>query len=611
MTHKLASAAPRTTRATQVAAPTALLDADEPCSPDVEAEEDVFVVEQAAAHVVPPIPTSAVADVAPPPFDLADDEEPPFDAPDPDDEVFQTRRQTLELDVGDSIEGDGDALSAAPAPQSPRAPAISIHVSWERDGAQALLTAFASDARLARTEITAARGGIEAAYARFGKMPSPDLLVLDTALGPKALLADLDPLLMRLDARTKIIVVGEANDVGLVRDLARRGVAYYLLSPQPDEVISRICDLYAAYDNARVIAVVGARGGVGASTVAQNVAWSIAERQHASTALVDLELSFGVAGFDFEERGAQSMGVGFLAPDIVDDAFLDRAAVKQGEKLSVYAAPPSVAQPFDLEADAVKRVIARVRRTAQFVVLDVPHQWAAWVKEVLIGADEVVIVATPDLASLRNAKSIMEVLKEGRKNRSEPLYVLSMVGAAKGPEISSRDYTEAMDAKPVDQLEFDPALFGMCALKNKAIGAAAPRSKAAATIDGLAWVLTGREPGVRPNAKDVLARVAPPAATCKPAEDAPAPSPAAVESVAKPAPLAPDGTPQVVAREPTRRRASQAHQRTYASASSNTAHKRGAVRAALTVAAVVLACAFSMQSRDLVHVLGAASGVLH
>ena len=83
-------------------------------------------------------------------------------------------------------------------------------------------------------------------------------------------------------------------------------------------MISRICDLYAAYDNARVIAVVGARGGVGASTVAQNVAWSIAERQHASTALVDLELSFGVAGFDFEERGAQSMGVGFLAPDIVD-----------------------------------------------------------------------------------------------------------------------------------------------------------------------------------------------------------------------------------------------------------------------------------------------------
>src|SRR5262249_21705322 len=156
----------------------------------------------------------------------------------------------------------------------------SVHVSWEREEARPLLAALASDVRLRRAEITAVRGGIEAARDRFGKSASPDLVVLDTALSPQALIAELDCLLPRLAADTRLIVIGDANDVGLLRDLARRGVVCYLLNPAPEQVIARICDLYAARDNARVIAVVGARGGVGASTMAHNIAWSIAERQH-------------------------------------------------------------------------------------------------------------------------------------------------------------------------------------------------------------------------------------------------------------------------------------------------------------------------------------------
>ncbi|MFT3727762.1 MAG: cellulose synthase operon protein YhjQ/BcsQ [Terricaulis sp.] len=614
MTQKLASAAPRTTRAVKAAAPTVLLDADEPCLSAIEAEEDIFVVEQAAAQPMRPTPASAFADVAPPPFDDAVDDEPPFDAPDPDDEVFQVRRQTLDLDAGDAVDCESPIEQAAPSVQGPpRAPAISIHISYERADADALLTAFASDPRLARTEITAARGGIEAAHTRFGKMPSPDLLVLDTALGPRALLEELDPLLLRLDPRTRIIVIGDANDVGLVRDLARRGIAYYLLAPKPENVITRVCELYATHDSARIIAVVGARGGAGASTMAQNLAWSIAERQHATTALVDLDLSFGLAGFDFEERGAQSMGVGFLAPDLVDDAFLDRACVKHGAKLSIYAVAPSVAQPFDLEAEAVRRVIARVRRTAEFVVLDVPHHWAAWVREVLVAADEVMIVATPDLASLRNAKNLMERLKEARKG-SEPLYMLSMTGAAKTLEISVRDFTEAMGAKPVESMEFDPALFGMAAIKSKSIGAMAPRSKAGMAIEALAWVLTGREPGIRAKTKDVLARVAAPVAPEETtAHAAPQAAESAPEPVLQPAPLpAPRTRETDLARKPVRAR--RGYERSYAAASrqkSPPQRSSGAIRAVLTLAALALACLGSLQNRDLVHAIAQASGVLH
>src|SRR5262249_38117426 len=147
-------------------------------------------------------------------------------------------------------------------------------------------------------EISEADGGLEGAQSYFRKNASPDLLIIDTALGPASLIDALDDLLFRLDANTRVMVIGEANDVGLLRDLARRGVAHYLLTPKPDDVVTHICELFAERDNARVIAVVGSRGGAGASTVAQNIAWSIAERQQARTALLDLDLSFGVAGFE-------------------------------------------------------------------------------------------------------------------------------------------------------------------------------------------------------------------------------------------------------------------------------------------------------------------------
>jgi pilus assembly protein CpaE len=594
MTHKLASSALRTTRATFVAAPTAhLVDAREPCEDEEEivlvptgngAADDEFTAEQSAL---------------PPPFD---DDEPPFDPPDPEDEIFQTKRQVLNLDAESEI--PNPVAEAKPA-ALPNAPAISLHVAWERPQAATLLAAFACDPRLARVEISEAGGGIDAAAALFAKTPSPDVLLLDTTLEREEMVAKLDRLLLRLRPETRLIVMGDANDVVLLRDLARRGVVNYFLAPDPDDVVRFICEMYAERDNARVIAVVGARGGAGASTIAHNVAWSIAKRQQARTALVDLDLSFGVCAFDFERQSAQPIGVGFLAPDVVDDAFLDRAAIQHSERLRIYAAPADVAQPFDLEADAVKRMIARIRRTAAYVVLDVPHHWDAWVKEVLTSADEVLVVATPDLASLRNAKNIVETLNEHRHERSEPLLLLSMVGAH-GPGISVKDFTEAVGAKPIDALAFDPALYGMAAIKGKAIAALAPRSKAALAIDALAWVLTGQTPAPRAKAKKLLERATAPV-EAEAAHALEIERPEALALITPVAEAAPEPPPAPHKTHAARRT------RSYALATARPAQRgrRGSIRTALMLLAVVFACALSMQSPDAVRLLGEASGVLH
>jgi len=162
---------------------------------------------------------------------------------------------------------------------------------------------------------------------------------------------------------------------------------------------------------------------------------------------------------------------------------------------------------------------------------------------VLERANDVVIVATPDLASLRNAKGMMDVLKTLRPAGHEPTVVLSMVGAAKGTEITERDFVGAIDAQPAATFAFDPALFTGAALKRQMIGEMAPQSPAARQIDDLACLISGRKPVKRKKvrrkatlngAREALA-VEPDAPAPVAKQDVPAPEPLLLTQTTAPA----------------------------------------------------------------------------
>ncbi|HRP10173.1 MAG TPA: pilus assembly protein CpaE, partial [Terricaulis sp.] len=156
----------------------------------------------------------------------------------------------------------------SPAPEAP-APPIRIHACWDRPEIGALLAELAGDARLARADIEIARGGVDSAVARFAGQQSPNLIIVDTTLKRAEMLAALDRLAQAVEADCKIVVLGALNDVGLLRELAVRGVSEYIVPPlKADDLARAICRLYAQSDQSRVIAVIGARGGVGASTIA-------------------------------------------------------------------------------------------------------------------------------------------------------------------------------------------------------------------------------------------------------------------------------------------------------------------------------------------------------
>lgn len=377
-------------------------------------------------------------------------------------------------------------------------PRITIHASCDRPEIAELVSGIAADRRMARAEITVEPGGIDAAITRFAAQASPNLLVLDSVQPAQQMLASLDRLAQVIEQGTKVVIIGAINDIGLFRELMSRGVSEYIVPPmQALDLIRTVCGLYVNPEKpfaGRVIAVIGARGGIGASTLAHNVAWSIAERQDSSATLLDLDLSFGTAALDFNQDPQQTIADVLLASDRVDDVFLERATTKQTQRLQMLTAPATLEREFELDSQAFETVIDRVRKSAPFVVLDLPHVWTSWVKHTLLAADDVIIVAGPDLASLRNTKNIMDLLKASRPYDAPPAVVLSMVGVPKRPEIPFKDFAEALGAEPVASIAFDPALFGMAANNGQMIGEIAAQSKTAVAIDALAASLTGRKP---------------------------------------------------------------------------------------------------------------------
>src|SRR5690606_9522526 len=243
----------------------------------------------------------------------------------------------------------------------------------------------------------------------------------------------------------------------------------------------------------RSIAFVGARGGVGASSVAHNTAYALSEKIGANTVIVDYDLPFGTAGLDFNQDPLNGVADALTRPDRLDATLLDRMMVRCTDKLSLFAAPATLDTDWDISTEAFEEVTSRIRSTAPFVILDLPHLWSGWMRRTLISADEVVIVATPDLASLRNAKNMIDLIKQGRPNDAPPRLVLTQVGVPGRPEIPAKDFGAALGVHPSLIIPFDAKVFGSAANNGQMIVDSGAKSKPAEAFETLAQIVSHRE----------------------------------------------------------------------------------------------------------------------
>src|SRR5713226_3308219 len=382
-------------------------------------------------------------------------------------------------------------------------PRVSVQAFCETVETAAAVQSAGEDRRLGKAHLKIQMGGMAAAIEAYRTAPTPNVIILETE-GRSDILTGLDQLATVCDSGSRVLVIGRVNDVTLYRELVRRGVSDYVIAPvNTIDVVRSVCGLFSAPEAkavGRIIAIVGAKGGVGASTIAHNVAWAIARDLALDSVVADLDLAFGTAGLDYNQDPSQGIADAVFSPDRVDTAFVDRLLSKCTDHLSLLAAPATLDRVYDFSSEAFDSICDSLRATMPCIVLDIPHQWTGWTRRTLIAADDILVVAGPDLANLRNAKNLLDLLRTARPNDHRPSYCLNQVGVAKRPEIKPSDFAKALEDEPIAIIPFEPTIFGTASNNGQMIAEVSAGHRVAEIFRQTALLLAGRNETKKPRA---------------------------------------------------------------------------------------------------------------
>jgi pilus assembly protein CpaE len=375
-------------------------------------------------------------------------------------------------------------------------PRITIQAFCEHSQTAELVEAAVHDRRMSKVALTTHNGGLEGAIESYKSNPTPNLIMVETTLPTEEIPGALDRLAEVCDASTRLIVLGHVNDVLLYRELIRSGVSEYLVLPTTGPaIVNAISDLFAAEGAApigRTIGFISAKGGAGASTVAHNVAWAISQHLRQDVLILDMDLAFGTAGLNFNQDPPHGIADALNASGKVDPTMLDRLMSKAANHINLLTAPAMLDKTFDNAERDFEQVVELAQKTTPVVILDIPHTWTAWVRHTLATIDEIVIVAEPDLANLRNAKNLADSIKALRPTESEPLLVVNKLGVPKRPEIASQEFATSVECKLLGQIPFDAATFGTAANNGQMIAEVAANNRINDIFRAVGIHVTGR-----------------------------------------------------------------------------------------------------------------------
>ena len=353
------------------------------------------------------------------------------------------------------------------------------------------------DRRLERSTTEVKTGGIDAAVLQYNDSSTPDLIVVESSGTGEDLVEKIDSLADVCDPGTQVMLLGNITDVAVYRALMQQGVSDCLIPPYDSKqifsVIEAICAEPSERPLGRVISFMGSKGGVGSSTMAHNVAWCLAEQFSDDVAVLDLDIAFGTLALAFNVDPQQGVADALVQPDRVDEMLLERFMAKQGDHINLLIAPGSLDSEPSIDIESFDVLLNLIRRTAPFVVIDLPHTWAPWTRHILMGSDEIVVTSTLDLAALRDTKSLYDNLAPQRQNDEPMRIVVNHVGAYRKTELSVKDYESAVGVDPTLAVVHDPVLFGTASNNGQMVPEVNKRSKVSEGLRALALTVSNRE----------------------------------------------------------------------------------------------------------------------
>ncbi|MGD9637494.1 MAG: AAA family ATPase [Alphaproteobacteria bacterium] len=308
------------------------------------------------------------------------------------------------------------------------------------------------------------KGGLIAAVEYYKDKETPDLVILEEKEeDDNKMLSYLEKFAEFCSPNTKVIIVGKLNDINLYRKLISEGVTEYFTYPLSfDDLINRIETVFSRPDSmpkGKLISFYGARGGVGSSCLAHNVAWILSHEKKDDVILVDTDIFFGTAAFAFNLDVKQTIVDAIMQPNRLDQDLLEKIMIHYDDYLMILGSPANFSNNVKISIEVLDKIIDMLRQMADIVILDLPHNYEAWIYQTLIDSDEAVIVATPDLTSFRNIKNIKDIIDKTREKKPFKL-VFNQYDSNRKTQLSEKDFSETLGVQPLMTMPYVPDVFG-------------------------------------------------------------------------------------------------------------------------------------------------------
>ena len=386
-------------------------------------------------------------------------------------------------------------------------------VAYEETGRESLaneqLYAFLDDEETRSSVLSATRarwpnatlhdGGLPAALGVLSQEPSPSILIVDVSEADASGSA-LKSLIALCDAATRIVALGTVNDIGHYRSLIALGVSDYVLKPVDESLLKAAIDGPRRHQPVlrevereaprQVVSVIGARGGVGASTIAANLAWIAAHEFGSETAIVDLDLQFGTIGLQLDLEPSHGLREVLENPDRIDSLFVASAMSNESENLFVLNAEETLDETVRVSADAAGRLLDALPDSLQGIYLDVPVRCAVAEPRLLERSTRIVLVSDLSLAGMRDVARLARLCRDAAPDASLHT-VLNRVGIARKGEIPKSEFIRGIDLPIAHSIPFDATLAAQSASTGKPFPVVAGGSAAVKVLRALARDLSG------------------------------------------------------------------------------------------------------------------------
>lgn len=287
------------------------------------------------------------------------------------------------------------------------------------------------------------RGGVARAITHLSTERTPTVLMVDVS-GVELPVSEMHHLAEVCEPGVSVIVVGDRNDVGLYRDLTQAGVSDYIVKPLTRALVQAAVQPLLGAGTAqaaaaplsqklgRVVAVVGTRGGVGATTIAANLAWHLANNESRRVALVDLDLHYGDAALMLDVKVGGGLREVLENPQRVDELFLDRAMTRSGDRLYLLAGEEKLDLPLRLDPNAVEPLVGLLRKQFHYVIIDAPRGQEVFLRQVLDAAGVRILVADQTARSVRDTLRLRQFLDSPQPGQRNMLVVNRVGEQGKG-----------------------------------------------------------------------------------------------------------------------------------------------------------------------------------